>query len=363
MPARRSAGSRRSLLHGARFFSVAFSSLHPHSCGSYGSCGSRTLAAKRRTQRYFESNRRCVSQTQTHVYIGCSPFLDRYQRRYYSGASGGSAGEDGGTGPGEGGDSRGNEARTNLGGKRTFYDILEVNRRVKQDEIKNAYRKLAKRYHPDHNADDPDAEQRFKEVQEAYTTLSEPFKRALYDQDLQFSTYGSKATQEVDREMWTEHWDKESPEERQSRRERYKRYAAGERNDQPPAPFKLSFAPLYMLSGFAVMSYVCINAPDWFDGQSDPTYCDPATNDTSVPLVQAFHDPIMNRWERLAEGQNAPLPQELYDYYRHARPDIMERVDTKVLPKVRLTTTVVPRTESVRAILRDLKPAVQLAVA
>lgn len=238
-------------------------------------------------------------------------------------------------------------AASNKAVGKTYYDILELSRRAKPEEIKEAYRKLAKRYHPDRNVDDPEAETRFKEVQEAYTTLNEPFKRALYDQDLQFSTYGSSVTQEVDRETWTEHWDKETPEEREARKERYRRYAAGERNDLPPAPFALQYTPVYMLGGIACIFYVCIRAPDWFDAQSDPSFCDPACNDTSVPLVRAFHDPVLNRWERLPEDA-APTPAELYAHYRRKRPELMETLDLRLLPKMSLTTLLVPRTDAAR---------------
>lgn len=238
--------------------------------------------------------------------------------------------------------------------KRTYYDILEVSRRAKKAEIKDAYRRLAKKYHPDRNLDDPTAETRFKEVQEAYATLKEPFKRALYDQDLQFSTYGSASTQDVDREHWTEHWDKETPEEREARRARYKRYAAGERNDLPPELFPVKWTPVLMLGAIGGIFYVCIRAPDWFDAQSDPTFCDPAHDDTSVPLVWAFHDPVMNRWERLPEGAEAPKPAELYKHYERKRPDLMERLDLRLLPKLALTTMLVPKTEAAKAFFRPL---------
>ncbi len=62
-----------------------------------------------------------------------------------------------------------------------YYKVLGVKRSASQEEIKRAYRKLAKRYHPDRNPDDPSAEQKFKEVQQAYQVLSHPDKRAEYD--------------------------------------------------------------------------------------------------------------------------------------------------------------------------------------
>lgn len=66
--------------------------------------------------------------------------------------------------------------------ERDYYEILNVNRTAKPEDIKRAYRKLAKQYHPDRNPNDKSAETRFKEVQAAYEVLSDPQKRKLYDQ-------------------------------------------------------------------------------------------------------------------------------------------------------------------------------------
>ncbi|MEB3293516.1 MAG: DnaJ domain-containing protein, partial [Synechococcales bacterium] len=64
---------------------------------------------------------------------------------------------------------------------RNYYEILDVSRDAEGDEIKRAYRKLARQYHPDLNPGDREAENRFKDVNEAYEVLSDPDRRAQYD--------------------------------------------------------------------------------------------------------------------------------------------------------------------------------------
>ncbi len=66
--------------------------------------------------------------------------------------------------------------------KRDYYEVLEIGRDASDADIKKAYRKLAKQYHPDVNPGDKNAEAKFKEVNEAYEVLSDPKKRARYDQ-------------------------------------------------------------------------------------------------------------------------------------------------------------------------------------
>jgi molecular chaperone DnaJ len=72
--------------------------------------------------------------------------------------------------------------------KRDYYEVLGVQRNVEKADLKKAYRKLAMKYHPDRNPDDTDAQEHFKEAQEAYDVLKDDQKRSAYDQ------YGHAAT-------------------------------------------------------------------------------------------------------------------------------------------------------------------------
>lgn len=66
--------------------------------------------------------------------------------------------------------------------KRDYYEVLGVSKNATEDEIKKAYRKMAKMYHPDLHPDDPEAAEKFKEVNEANDVLTDPQKRQRYDQ-------------------------------------------------------------------------------------------------------------------------------------------------------------------------------------
>ena len=66
--------------------------------------------------------------------------------------------------------------------KKDYYEVLGLSRQASDEEIKKSFKKLAMKYHPDRNPDNPKAEDNFKEAKEAYEVLSDPNKRSAYDQ-------------------------------------------------------------------------------------------------------------------------------------------------------------------------------------
>ncbi|KAF4747319.1 Mitochondrial import inner membrane translocase subunit TIM44, partial [Perkinsus olseni] len=113
---------------------------------------------------------------------------------------------------------------TSRGEKKNFYDILGIEQKATGEEIKEAYREMAKKWHPDRNPDDPLAADKFKEVCEAYATLGNQWKRTIYDQDMQFgAALDSQASpcgppppyagHLAKGEDWKEHYNKETPEQ------------------------------------------------------------------------------------------------------------------------------------------------------
>ena len=106
--------------------------------------------------------------------------------------------------------------------KRDYYEVLGVDKNADDAAIKKAYRVLAKKYHPDMNPGDKEAEQKFKEASEAYAVLSDPEKRRQYDQhltvvqaapvDLTLTVQTSETSSEIFSETFLEAAEAEVPE-------------------------------------------------------------------------------------------------------------------------------------------------------
>jgi len=106
-----------------------------------------------------------------------------------------------------------------------YYKILEVQSMADSEEIKKSYRKLALKYHPDKNPDDKQSEEKFKEIAEAYTVLSDPEKRKNYDSFYGVSgTSGTTYTQKGSQSKTT-------TDETDSFRETFKKYNSGNYSD------------------------------------------------------------------------------------------------------------------------------------
>src|SRR3954447_13132370 len=78
-----------------------------------------------------------------------------------------------------------------MAGRPDYYKILGVGKNASDEEIKKAYRKLARKYHPDTNPGDKQAEERFKEISAAYDVLGDPDKRKQYDRGGMLGGFGS----------------------------------------------------------------------------------------------------------------------------------------------------------------------------
>ena len=79
---------------------------------------------------------------------------------------------------------------------KNYYEILEVDRNASDGEIKKSFKMLAKKYHPDQNQGNPDSEQKFKEINEAYNTLSDKDKKAEYDKKFFGQSFNQKSAKE-----------------------------------------------------------------------------------------------------------------------------------------------------------------------
>ncbi|PFH33542.1 DnaJ domain-containing protein [Besnoitia besnoiti] len=245
-----------------------------------------------------------------------------------------------------------------------YYQFLQVERSASQDEIKKAYIEAAKRHHPDQNPDAPaEAAERFQAVQQAYATLKKPWSRTLYDQELD-GHFGGARRGSVDagaaaqsaragEQIWKECWE-ETDEQRAQRRERYRRYAAGIRED---IPHQDSLNPIWVIAGtsfavFGFAAYINTKGKMSIDAALSDEFTD--RDFRGDQLVRAFFNPFSAKWERLPDGFDPPAPHTLYNFYQKQYPNI--RFDRASLPPNQLTLVKIPRSQTEPArLLLDMR--------
>lgn len=190
-----------------------------------------------------------------------------------------------------------------------------------KEEIKSAYLKKAKEHHPDKNPDDPMASIIFQEIQEAHSVIGNNWKRGLYDTDLRFAKDGPASASgpipgDLSEDEWKKRFNAETEDQKLARRERYKRYAAGEREDIPYDQFAY-IVPFVVLGTIGAFYFIAHEAPKYWGPHHVEDFSDLDTSDElrGVKLVKAFHNPIIDKWERLPEGYKPPTPYALFKYY------------------------------------------------
>ena len=87
--------------------------------------------------------------------------------------------------------------------QKNYYQILGIDRKATKEEIKTAFKKLAIQFHPDKNAGDKTAEEKFKLINEAHSTLSDTKKKALYDQKLDYASYQNYTRYTAENDKYT----------------------------------------------------------------------------------------------------------------------------------------------------------------
>jgi len=176
------------------------------------------------------------------------------------------------------------------------YQTLGVGFRANSMEIKTSYHELAKKFHPDQNPNDPEADTRFRQIKEAYECLSSKLRRAEYDQDLLRSGRARWMVQ-------NSHKTNFEPEDMTG---------TLSRRDVGVFAFLIAAFPLV-----AVWLRTSRSADFKGDDGSPPSWGSPAEipkPSTTDELVRAYFNPLTQRWERLKAGQSPPNPLALFQY-------------------------------------------------
>lgn len=239
----------------------------------------------------------------------------------------------------------------------SHYDVIGVSSTATSQDIRKAYLARAKALHPDMNSTDPDAVERFIDLQQAYSILSDAAQRHAYDQKRKPLTRKSAIRYPVRTEpdYWVRTWEKETVEERDARRERYRRFATGEFADVVEGGCCNKGVPDWFVISSIILTFsvALVAWSRWWDAgkQSDIDYDDPvvASDTRTVSYTAAYLNPFTFEWNRLDEHQDPPTPAELAQFYqRHVGP---LTVNEDVYPTQHLTVTQLPRTKTTLPVL------------
>ena len=189
------------------------------------------------------------------------------------------------------------------------YKSLHIPFRATQAEIKQAFRNLAKKFHPDQNPNNPEAEKKFREIKEAYETLSNKVKRSEYDREWLLSG----------KPVWNP--TKESAGGSESAEEEVTTLNRGQLSIVYAAVIGLPFAASLFRNGQSSDAIQSASVGDSWN-------CSPPIPEISPrdELVRAFYNPITTRWERLDESFDPPTPAELFQYIVREKPFLYKQL-------------------------------------
>ena len=183
---------------------------------------------------------------------------------------------------------------------RNHYQTLGVGFRATPSEVKSAFRALAKKYHPDQNQNNPNAERRFREVKEAYECLSNKLKRAEYDRD------------------WVRtgrvHWERKTESSTSDSGSADENPSGELSRNQLLALYAAVIGLPFLASLIRTGSETSTAATNKLKESSWVAVPDLPQISPRDQVVRAFYNPLTKRWEKLEASADPPSPLELFKY-------------------------------------------------